>query len=108
MAAHSQVADIVEENHSRGATRRVWLHQQASDENVGAAWLIHDCRTKPIVLLAKNFELVSGASWAEVGTATDNDASRFAGSVGIDNGDLPHFLRGVLGRLSMPVWMISR
>ena len=55
MAAHAKVSNIIEEDDTGGAGRVYRFTQQSSDDHIGAARLIYDCRSEGVVLGAKAF-----------------------------------------------------
>lgn len=54
--AHSEVADIVEEDHARGAVAIDWIAKQTSDDNVRTTGLGDDGRAERIVIAAEAFQ----------------------------------------------------
>ena len=46
VAAHAEVADVVEEDHARRAGRVARLAEQGADQHVGPARLVHDGRAE--------------------------------------------------------------
>src|SRR5579859_399270 len=86
MAAHAQVADVVEKDDPRDARGVLGFDQDGADDHNRAARFLDDRRADMVVSLAEFFQLVGGASFAKRGTASDHDPGGFAACVGINNG----------------------
>jgi hypothetical protein len=89
--AHAKVADIVEKYHARDAGWVGRFEEGRADDHIGAARLVYDGGTERVMLVAKNFQSVRDAAAAEIGSATDDNASRFATGVRVYDGDAPHW-----------------
>ena len=85
VSAHAEVANVVEEDDSRGARRVARLAKQRADEHVRATRFIDDGRTETIMLFAEDFQTVGHAATAEIGSAVNNDARRLAARVRVDD-----------------------
>src|SRR5438874_10135126 len=79
--AHTEIADVIEENNARDAGGIRRLCEQAAYCHIGAARLVYDSRTKPIVTFPQDFQLVCDAAAAEIRAAVDDHASRFSARV---------------------------
>jgi hypothetical protein len=90
MAAHAEIADVVEEDHAGGAGGIDGRAQQRADDRVGAARFIDYGRAKEIVLGAEEFEAFGERPRAEVRTAVDDQARGLAAGVGVDEVDGLH------------------
>src|SRR5258706_11818585 len=90
VTTHSEVADVVEENHA-GITRRIGrLDQERAHDDIGAAWLIHNRGTKRVVMLAQHFHLVSHCARPKVRPTSYDDPSRLATGMRVYDGDSFH------------------
>ena len=76
VAAHPEVARVVEEDHGggRGAVDR--FHEERSDERVGATRLEDHAATEVVVRRAEALEPIGEGSAAEIGTTVDDNARR--------------------------------
>src|SRR5688500_8403486 len=93
VAAHADGANVVEENDA-GARRRIdRLDQQRADDDVGAARLVHRRGAVAVELALQALAPGGQRPAAEVGTTLDDDASRLAARVRVDNLQLLHLLR---------------
>src|SRR5690348_4201508 len=84
MAAHSEIADIVEEDDTRCATWVGWFAEQRADDGIRAARLVHYRGTESVEFFAKNSETLGEGSGAEIGPALDDNASGLASGVGVN------------------------
>ena len=91
VAAHLERPDVVEEEDARDARLVRRLHEQRADNHIRPARFIHDGGTKTIMLFAEDLQLLRHRAATKVRPPTDNDASRFAARVGIDDLDAFHF-----------------
>jgi hypothetical protein len=87
VAAHAEVADVVEEDDAGGASFIVRLEQYRPDHYFRAARLVNQGGAHPVVLLAKGREFVSDAAAAQVGSPADDDARWLTRGVRLDD---PH------------------
>jgi hypothetical protein len=87
MAAHAKVSNIIEEDDTGGAGRVYRFTQQSSDDHIGAARLIYDCRSEGVVLGAKAFLPFRERAGAQVGAATHDQSGGLAAGVGINDSD---------------------
>ncbi len=84
VAAHAEVADVVEEDHAAGAAGVLGWREQRAHEHVIAARLV-DERTAPRVAFgAKARPPLGHRAASEVGAAADHQARRLAAGVRID------------------------
>jgi hypothetical protein len=93
MAAHAQVAGVVEEHDARGAGWVNGLHQERSDQDIGPARLAEDGAPKMVVMVAQVIEALSERANAEVGAAGEDAASGLPGGVRIDDVQTNGYLR---------------
>ena len=102
VAAHAEIADVVEKDHPRhaGLVRR--FHQQRPHQHIRAARFVYHRRAEGIVLFTENLQPFGHRALAQVRTAGNDNACRFAAGVGINDGDLFHLRFGSLGRVLMP------
>lgn len=87
VAAHSEISDIVEENHAGGSIGINGLTEQRSNHGIVAARFANDGRTQSIMITAKYFEPLGHRSGTQIGKSVDNYASRFASGVRINSSD---------------------
>ena len=87
VAAHMEIANIVKEDHSTDATRIVGLADQSADHDVGAARLVDDGGPKLVEVKTEALPALRQRAAAQVRSARDNDASRLAAGVGINDLD---------------------
>ena len=85
VSAHTEVADVVEEDDSRGASLAARFANQRADEQVRTTRLVDDGRTETIMLFAENFQTVGHAATAKIRSAANDDARRFAAGVRVDD-----------------------
>lgn len=90
MAAHAEVADVVEEYDASSARGVGWFKQCTTNDDIGPAGFIYNGGAKGIVFIAKNVQPIGHGAAAEVGTAADDDASRFATGMRVYDGNTPH------------------
>jgi cell division septum initiation protein DivIVA len=87
VAAHTEVADVIEEDHARGAR---WVHrlaQQSADNNLRSARLCSYSQTKTIMIGAEDFHAFGQAAHAQIRATLYNYAGGLAHSVRVQN---PH------------------
>ena len=89
VAAHAQVADVVEENDAGDAGGVLRFDQDRADHDIGAARFVDDGGAELIVLF-EQAQLVGNAAAAQIGSAADDDAGRLAAGVGINGGNFFH------------------
>ena len=85
VAAHAEIAHVVEEDH---AGRRCWISrfaEQSADEHVRSARLIDHGAAKLVMPFAKNGHSVSHRAAAQIGTAIDDNPRRLADRVRVDD-----------------------
>ena len=87
VAAHAEVARIVEEDHAGRAFAVGRLAQERADQRVGASWLEDHGLAKVVVFATHARQPLLQAADAEVRPALDHDACRFALGMGVDH---PH------------------
>jgi phage regulator Rha-like protein len=69
VAAHAQVAGIVEEDHTGIARRIEWLHKQSSNQNVRPARFAQNRTPVYVVVAAKAFKALGKRPGSQVGSA---------------------------------------
>ena len=84
MAAHAQVADIVEEDHARRAARVRAFAQQRADHVVRATRLAQHHAPQTVVIAAQFLHLLNQSS-TQIGATGYHQASRFTAGVRIDD-----------------------
>ena len=89
--AHSQVADIVEENYPGDRLRIDWFLQQCPHEPIAAPWLVNQRRAQPIVFSFQDCSPPVHAAFAQFRGAPDHCSGRFACRVGVNIFDSLHF-----------------
>ena len=102
VAAHGEAADIIKKNHAGRAGFVLRLNQQRPHQNIRAARLVDNRRTKAIMLAAKTLQLPGHRSAAEFRTAGHHHPGGLPARVRINHRDLIHFRWGILGRFLMP------
>jgi len=90
VAAHAEVTDVVEENDSGSAGGIGGFEKSCANDDVRAARFIYNCRAESVKLVAKNAKPIGHAAAAEVGSAADDYASRFATGVRVYDRDSSH------------------
>ena len=90
VAAHAKVTDIVEKNDARSARGIGWLEKGCADDNIRAARFVDDRGSERVMLVAKNFQPFGDAAAAKVGAAANDDASGFATSMRVYDGNASH------------------
>ena len=90
MAAHADVADVVEEDHSGGTARIDRLAQQRADDHIGSSRLVDDARAIVVVLRAEALPSLGERTGAQRRSAFDHDPRRLSSGVGIDDADVLH------------------
>jgi hypothetical protein len=93
VAAHAQVAGVVEEDDTRSAGRINGLDEKRSDQDIGAAWLAEDGASQVVVVVAQTIEALSERAGAEIGAAGEDAASGLPGGVRIDDVQTNGYLR---------------
>jgi hypothetical protein len=88
MAAHAEIANVIEEDNASRARRVRWFTQQGAHDGVRAARLIHDSSANVIVFGTKYVEAVGDSPGSEGWATLYNDASRFAAGVRVDHMEL--------------------
>src|ERR1019366_8836522 len=87
VAAHAQVADVVEEDHAGVVGGAGRLAQQRAHDGVVAARLIHGGRAEAVEPGAEAGQALGDGAVAQVGAARDDDARGFSAGVRINNLD---------------------
>ena len=90
VAAHAQVADVVEEDDARGGRTGRPARGQGADHHVRAARLVDDGRAERVVTVAEDGQALGHRAGAELGAARDDHAGRLAAGVGVDHLDAMH------------------
>src|SRR5436309_3027540 len=111
MTAHAEIADVIEEDHSRSARCIGRLAEERADEHVRAARFIHHSAAKAIIPLAKNFEAPGERTAAQIRAAFDHDSRRLSFGMRINDSDSLHAgdcRFGIFGRFAMPSRMTFR
>lgn len=85
VAAHPQVADIVEENHATDAARRMRLHNKPPHNHLRAARLVDRGAAKVVKVALKEGNTLRERATAQVGAAGDNQACGLAARVGVND-----------------------
>ena len=85
MAAHAQVACVVEEDNASGTCRIDRLNQKRPNQDVGTARLAEDGAPQVVVIVAQLFHSLSQRAGAEIGAASQHTARRLARSMRVDN-----------------------
>src|SRR5438552_2008350 len=87
MAAHADVADVVEEDHARSTARIDRLAQQRADDHIGSARLIDNARAIAVVLRAEALPSLGERTGAQRRSAFDHDSRRLSSGVRINDAD---------------------
>jgi hypothetical protein len=90
VAAHAQIADVVEKDHAGGAGRIHGRAKQGADQHVGAPRLADDRPPQVVVNRAKPFTPLGQGPRTQVGAALQDDARGFAARVRIDDAEPMH------------------
>lgn len=85
MAAHVEVADVVEEDDARRTGGVSGFAEQGSDHGVGSAGFVADGGTVAVELGAEEVEAFAERSVAQRGATGDDEAGGFAGGMGIND-----------------------
>jgi hypothetical protein len=88
VAAHAEVADIVEEDDAELAGLVMRLDEERAHDDVGAARFADDGRAEVVVLLLENLHPLAERSAAQVRTALEHEARRLAAGMGIKDLDV--------------------
>ena len=116
VAAHAEVADVVEEDHA-GRTRRIDRRQQdRTDHDVRPARLVDDRRAKRVVPVAEDGQPLGHGAGAQIGPARGHDSRRLAAGMSVDHRDTRLHVRfpprRAVGRFTIsrtePSWGESR
>ncbi len=83
MAAHTEVADIVEEYDASRASRIVGRNEQRTDKDIRAARFVDDGRAESVVLLTEELYTLSQRTCPHVGDTADDHAGWLAAGVGV-------------------------
>ncbi len=87
VAAHAQVADVIEEDDTGGAGLIDRFAEQRAYDDIRSARLVDDGGTEAVVEALKAFQPLGEGAVAEVGAAGDDEARRLSGGVGVEDGD---------------------
>ena len=88
VAAHAEVADVVEEDDRGGAGGVGGGKEEGADDDIGAAGFVDDGGAEGVVVIAEGLETVGEGAGAQIRSAGDDDACGFAGGVGVDDLDM--------------------
>ena len=88
MAAHPEIAHIVEKDHPEIAIGAVRRDEQRADPRIGAARLVHDRGAIAIEALAKALHPFAERTLTEIRTAREHEARGLAAGMRIDDLDL--------------------
>src|SRR5688572_17152405 len=81
VAAHTEVAHVVEEDEAALTGFILGFHQQRADNDVRPARLVDDSRAEWVKITLKNFATIVERSGAEIRSAGDDDTRRLAAGV---------------------------
>ena len=84
VTAHSEIADIIEEDHTSCARRINWLAKERTDNNVRSTRLVDDGRPERIMPGAKVFQPLSHRTSTQIRTAVDDYSGWLTTGVRID------------------------
>ena len=85
VAAHSNVSDIIEEDHASGAGFVDRLTEKRADDDVGTSWLIDDGCPEVIMQTQKAVLAIGQWASAEVGSSVDDEPRRLSGGVRVED-----------------------
>ena len=87
VAAHTQHADVIEEDDAEVAACTMRWHEQSTDDRIGAAGFIDDRGTVGVEIAPEARGAFIERTGAELGPAVEDEASGLAASVGIEDAD---------------------
>jgi hypothetical protein len=87
VAAHAEIAHVVEEDNTGGGCRLLRSAEESADEHVGTAGLGKDSGAEAVMLGAKNLQARRKAAFSQRRAARDDNARGLSGGVRIDNSD---------------------
>ena len=90
VAAHADVADVVEEDHAGGARGVLRRDEQRAHQHVRAARLVDDRGAEPVELAPEALAPRGERARSEIGAAGDDHARRLASGMRIDDFDPVH------------------
>ena len=90
MATHVQITGIIEEDDACCTGWIGRLTEKAADEDVGSSRLINDGRANLIEAIAKDQEPFRKRATAKIRAALDDDPSRLATGMGVDDTNCLH------------------
>jgi hypothetical protein len=93
MAAHAQVACVVEKDDARGAGWIGGLDEKRSDQDIGAARLAENRAPQMVVAVAQPIETLSKRAGAEIRATGEDAAGGLSGGVRIDDVETNGYLR---------------
>ena len=85
MAAHSQIAHVVEEDQSGSTIQIRRFAQERADDHVRSAGFADHGLTESVVILAKPIAFLSDWPASKIGKAGNDETRRLAPRVGIDD-----------------------
>jgi hypothetical protein len=88
MTAHSQIADIVKENHSGNTSRIYRLTKKCAHKDIRAAWFVDNSGAKVVVALCETMEAIRESTQTQIRSSLEHDSSRFTRSVRVDYLDI--------------------
>src|SRR6185503_7321027 len=90
VAAHAEVADVVEEDDTEAAIAAVGRTQQRTDDDIGPARLVDDCGTVVVELLTEARETVAERPAAQVWSAIQHQPGWLPAGVRVDDAHNAH------------------
>jgi hypothetical protein len=87
VAAHSEIANIVEEDYAGGTGSIDRITEEGAYNNVGAARFVYDSGPKCIMVPAEALEAIGQRPGSQVGAAADDQTGGFPAGVGVDDPD---------------------
>ena len=87
VAAHAEIADVVEEDDPDDAGRVGRFAEHRADHHVRAAGLVHHGRAEAVVPVAKDRQPLGHRPPAQVGRTREDDPRGLAAGVGVDHAD---------------------
>ncbi|MNI69638.1 hypothetical protein D3C73_1254010 [compost metagenome] len=90
MAAHAQIAGVVEEDHPGTGAGVHRLAEQRADQHIAAPWFEYAGGPPVVVLLGKDLAALGHAAIAQFRKTGGHQAGGFAAGVGIDHADAFH------------------
>ena len=87
MAAHADIADVVEEDHTGGAGGIDGIAEERADDYVRTARLIDDRCAEIIMQTLEAISAIGERPTAEIGSTIDDEAGRLSGGVRVEDGN---------------------